>query len=69
MADALDTYFVFLRTRVLTGHLSLTDERQCVMRAKTWIEDQAQHNLALAEYHNHLVEWQPVDEDGDPFAR
>ncbi len=69
MADALDTYFVFLRTRVLTGQLSLTEERQVVARAKAWIESAATHNLALAEYFNHLVDWQPVGEDGDPFLQ
>ena len=67
MADALDTYFVFLRTRVLGGQLSLSEERQLVARAKTWIENAALNNLALAEYHNHLRDWQPADDDGDAF--
>ncbi len=67
MCDALDTYLVFLRTRVLTGHLSLTEERQLVAKARTWITTAAEHNVAMAQYANHLVEWQPAGEDGDPF--
>ncbi len=67
MCDALDTYLVFLRTRVLTGHLSLTEERQLVAKARTWITAAAAHNIAMAQYANHLVEWQPSGDDDDPF--
>ena len=68
MCDALDTYLVFLRTRVLTGHLSLTEERQLVAKARTWIANAATHNVAMAKYANHRVEWQPAGEDGEPFT-
>src|SRR5262245_17548799 len=37
MADTLDTYFVFLRTRVLTGDLTLPQEQELVEAAKKWI--------------------------------
>jgi 3'-5' exonuclease len=67
MCDALDTYLVFLRTRVLTGHISLDQERELVAHAKRWIADAANHSLAMAEYSNHLVDWKPPGDDGDPF--
>ena len=69
MCDALDTYLVFLRTRVLTGHLSLTDERKLVANARSWIATAAEHNVALAQYANHLADWTAVGEDEDAFFR
>ena len=38
VCDVLDTYFVFLRSRVLTGHLSLEQEQQRVAQAKELLE-------------------------------
>ncbi len=67
MCDALDTYLVFLRTRVLTGQLSLTQERQLVARARTWITGAAEHNVAMAQYANHLAEWTAPGDDEDAF--
>src|SRR5262249_26885612 len=37
MFDTLDTYFVFLRTRVLEGQITLEQEQSLVARAKAWI--------------------------------
>ncbi len=67
MCDALDTYFVFLRTRVLSGHLTLEEERQLVDQARVWIERAAADNLALAEYLNNFRTWQVIGDDADPF--
>jgi len=67
MCDALDTYLVFLRTRVLTGNLTINEERQLVARLKGWLDTQAGHNLALAEYRHRLVDWAAPGDDGDPF--
>jgi len=67
MCDALDTYFVFLRTRVIAGMITLERERQLVEHARAWIEKASAHNLALAEYLRHFRFWEPVGEDGDPF--
>jgi predicted PolB exonuclease-like 3'-5' exonuclease len=39
--DVLDTYFVFLRTRVLTGELSLQDEQRIVSEAREWLAERA----------------------------
>jgi hypothetical protein len=69
MCDALDTYFVFLRTRVLCGMISVDRERQLVDQAKKWIETAASHSLALAEYLRHFQFWRPVGDDDDPFTQ
>ena len=45
--DALDTYFVFLRTRVLQGQLALEAEQQLIAQAKQWIESKADSSAGL----------------------
>lgn len=57
--DVLDTYFVFLRTRVLMGKLTLEREQELVRTAKTWLEQQAAAIPAYAEYLSHWGDWQP----------
>jgi predicted PolB exonuclease-like 3'-5' exonuclease len=59
MFDTLDTYFVFLRTRVMTGDLSLDHEHELVMRAKTWITDKAGEVPALRQYLDNWGDWDP----------
>ena len=39
--DVLDTYFVFLRTRVLIGELALDKEQELIAAAKSWLEERA----------------------------
>ncbi len=53
--DVLDTYFVFLRTRVLLGQLSLEEEQRLVAQTKQWIQQQA--NRGLAAYQLYLKHW------------
>src|SRR4051812_7503913 len=48
--DTLDTYFVFLRTRVLTGDLSLDQEHDLVRRARDFLEAKATDMPALRQY-------------------
>jgi 3'-5' exonuclease len=52
--DVLDTYFVFLRTRVLTGALSLENEQQIIAQTKTWLE---QKSADIAAYRLYLSRW------------
>ncbi len=52
--DVLDTYFVFLRSRVLLGKLSLEEEHAIVSETKTWLEQQAP---ACAAYRQYLANW------------
>ncbi|GIW78821.1 MAG: hypothetical protein KatS3mg105_0628 [Gemmatales bacterium] len=59
MADTLDTYFVFLRTRVLTGEISLARETELVQEARAWISEKARNVAALASYLANWGDWQP----------
>jgi predicted PolB exonuclease-like 3'-5' exonuclease len=57
--DTLDTYFVFLRTRVMTGDLSLEHEHDLVRQAKTWIEQKVGEISALGQYLQNWGNWEP----------
>lgn len=59
MFDTLDTYFVFLRTRVLTGELSLEQEYEVVQSAKAWISAKVREAPALQQYLDNWGDWQP----------
>jgi hypothetical protein len=59
--DVLDTYFVFLRTRVLLGKLNLEQEHKLVAAAKTWLESQAPTSLAYSHYLAHWGDWHPPE--------
>jgi len=55
--DVLDTYFVFLRTLVLTGHVSLETEQAIIVATKTWLEHQADQVSAYRLYLEHWGDW------------
>jgi predicted PolB exonuclease-like 3'-5' exonuclease len=57
--DVLDTYFVFLRTRVLTGELTLEQEHAVVQDAKSWISQHAKERPHLQRYLDNWGDWQP----------
>ena len=57
--DVLDTYFVFLRSRVLLGRLKLDEEQRLVADVKTWLESKAEAVPAYAHYLSHWGEWHP----------
>ena len=59
MFDTLDTYFVFLRTRVLTGELTLEAEHIAVLKAKEWLTQKAVDQPALGQYLEHWGDWSP----------
>jgi predicted PolB exonuclease-like 3'-5' exonuclease len=59
MFDTLDTYFVFLRTRVLTGDLSLEQEHELVMRTRTWLTAKAEELPGLTQYLANWGDWDP----------
>ena len=62
--DVLDTYFVFLRTRVLTGQLSLDAEQAMIDDTKRWLEARVEQTEAYRVYLEHWGDWpnpwQPV---------
>jgi len=57
--DVLDTYFVFLRTRVLLGKLTLDAERELVATTKQWLEEQSEAHPTYAHYLSHWGDWKP----------
>ncbi len=61
MCDVLDTYFVFLRTRVLTGQLTLDEEHQRVIETKNYLEKRAADCKAFEHYLSHWGDWQPPE--------
>ncbi|MBI3411214.1 MAG: 3'-5' exonuclease [Planctomycetes bacterium] len=59
MFDTLDTYFVFLRTRVLTGDLTLEEEHVAVLKAKEWIQKKSADLPGLKQYIDNWGDWNP----------
>jgi predicted PolB exonuclease-like 3'-5' exonuclease len=54
MFDTIDTFFVFLRTRVLIGEMTAEDERALARRARIWLGNKAGELPALQTY---LAAW------------
>ena len=55
--DVLDTYFVFLRCKVLTGGLSLEGEIELVAATKKWLQERAEESDAYTSYLEQWEEW------------
>ena len=55
--DVLDTYFVFLRTRVLVGQLSLDAEQKIVAETRQWLQQRAPEVNAYRIYLDHWGDW------------
>jgi len=55
--DVLDTYFVFVRTRVLLGEITLADEQRLISGAKQWLTDKAAAVPAFAQYLTRWGDW------------
>lgn len=56
--DVLDTYFVFLRTRVLLGQLSRQDEQALIVQTRRWLEEQAESTPAYRTYLDRWGDWE-----------
>ena len=56
--DVLDTYFVFLRTRVLIGQLSLEQEQELISDTKDWLIERAESTPAYALYLENWCDWE-----------
>lgn len=59
MFDTLDTYFVFLRSRVMTGEISIRRERELVQKAKDYLASRVADLPALGRYLENWGDWQP----------
>lgn len=57
LCDTLDTYFVFLRSRVLTGDLTFDQEQLLVDRARDYLDGKVDEMPALKKY---LAHWDEV---------
>ncbi len=55
--DVLDTYFVFLRTRVLVGQLTLDAEQELIAQTKAWLQERAGQVSAFRLYLDHWGDW------------
>ena len=59
MFDTLDTYFVFLRTRVMTGEITGQQEEEVVERARAWLAGRVTELPGLAKYLENWGAWVP----------
>ena len=60
--DVLDTYLVFLRSKVLTGQLKLEQERALFAGTRKWLEERvSEHPI----YGDDLAKWKPWDNPWD----
>lgn len=57
LCDTMDTYFVFLRTRVMKGELSLDQEHALVTAARRQIEERHESENYFSAYLEHFGEW------------
>jgi 3'-5' exonuclease len=55
--DVLDTYFVFLRSRVLVGELTLEREHELIAAAKKWLESRATEVNGFRLYLDRWGDW------------
>jgi hypothetical protein len=55
--DVLDTYFIFLRTRVVLGQLTLAEEQELIAATKEWLEERANDFPAYRLYLERWGDW------------
>ncbi|MHB8899238.1 MAG: 3'-5' exonuclease [Thermoguttaceae bacterium] len=66
--DVLDTYFVFLRSRVLLGQLTLQQEQALIGETKAWLEQNAESQPAYQLYLRKWGDWENPWASGEPKA-
>ena len=59
MFDTLDTYFVFLRTCVMRGEITLEQEAELTAKAKDFLAGKLDELPALRRYLENWSDWQP----------
>ena len=55
--DVLDTYFIFLRSRVLVGQITLDEEHALIHGTKSWLEKQSSTSAAYRLYLERWGDW------------
>ena len=64
--DTLDTYFVFLRSQVVVGKLTLDEEQRLIQEAKGWLTERAERIPAYRTYLERWGDWpDPWSSDDD----
>ena len=66
--DVLDTYFVFLRSRVLVGELSIAAEQELIDQTHAWLTEQAEQTPAYASYLENWGDWSNPWADDAPVG-
>lgn len=66
--DVLDTYFVFLRTRVLLGQMTLAREQELVAQTRQWLVDRKSGVRAFEMYLERWGDWVNPWETAAPAA-
>ena len=61
--DVLDTYFVFLRSRVLLGKITLQEEQDLIGQTHEWLAEQSETHEVYSTYLEHCTE-RPAVEPG-----
>ena len=61
LGDVFDTYFVFLRWKVVRGQISLEQEAYLVKKAHEAIKAHEAETGFLKDYLKNFAYWQPVD--------
>ena len=65
--DVLDTYFVLLRTKVLTGAITIDQEKELVDDAVQWLEMKSEEFPIYGEYLSQCRQWEnPWHESSEP---
>ena len=57
--DVLDTYFVFLRTRVMLKEITIEQEQDIVKKARNFIQENTERIPAFKEYLDNWGDWSP----------
>jgi predicted PolB exonuclease-like 3'-5' exonuclease len=55
--DLLDTYFVFLRTRVMFGEITLDHEQGLIAQTKSWLIERKDQNAGYRAYLERWGDW------------
>lgn len=53
LCDTLDTYFIFLRSRVMVGEITLEQEGEIRQEAVAWLVKQAEHHPIIHTWFSH----------------
>ncbi len=63
--DVLDSYFVFLRTKLMYGEISLQQEIELCEQTKQWLRDRADEDDVYCQYLDHCEQWENPWEAGE----